>query len=536
VTGSSRRPVLALGMSLSVALAVLASGSASAFASPPALVGSFPSAAGPTGMAVEQSTGNVLVAESGGLEAVDVFGPRGGRPAGAAPAMLTGENTPAKSFAFAGSPAFNDEWVGVAVDNSRSAAAGSIYVVDPGHQVVDRFKLSGGEYKFESQLTGFMRPEGVATDASGDVYVSDPGADMVREYSPGGETEIASFAALGLERNVVVDSRGDVFLWGNPEDVFENARPAELKRSSDTATSIESVAEVPEVVGARNDAIDRATDRGYVAIDGLVVEGLVTPIPMRTGIEFGAGILSEEIESLAVNESTGAIYVADDGEHEQRVYVFQGPPSHFPLTVFIAGEGEVTSTPAGLACSTAECTHEFEGDEVTLTVAKAGAGYEFAGWIGCKPISAMTCEVERFASTDVTALFVKIGKEGQAGEPGAKGAAGVQGPPGPTGAQGPAGPAGKVELVTCVKVKGKQRCTTELVSGTVKFTAVGPSAQATLSRSGKVYAAGTARKTRAGISLRLLALRKLRPGRYTLTLVSGRASHKIVSRQTLTLG
>jgi len=200
---------------------------ASAFASPPTFVGSFSFLARPTGMAVEEATGNLLVPESGeDLDVVEVFGAKGGSPAGGAPAAFSGIDTPAGSFAF------NFQWVGVAVDNSTSSAAGSIYVVDRGHAVVDRFKLSGGEYKYESQLTGepthFVEPAGVATDGDGDVYVSDPGtgAEVVREFSPAG-AEIAKFPAKGLERNAAVDAKGDIFVYGNPLDTFSGAaRPA----------------------------------------------------------------------------------------------------------------------------------------------------------------------------------------------------------------------------------------------------------------------------------------------------------------------
>jgi hypothetical protein len=284
---------------------------------------------------------------------------------------------------------------------------------------------------------------------------------------------------------------------------------------------------------------DRATNVGYVAIHGLVMEGLTSPVPVRTGVEFGAGTFSEAIESIAVNEKTGAIYVGDAGKKE--VFIFQGARARFPLTVFITGQGEVTSTPAGLACSATECTYEFEG-EVTLTAAKAGADYEFAGWIGCKPVSATTCGVDRTATTEVTAVFLKAGTQGPtgtgaAGEKGATGATGAQGPAGPAGVQGPAGPAGKVELVTCrtVKGKGKQHCTTKLVSGTVKFTATGSAAQATLSRRGVVFARGSARTTRGRMSLRLVPLRLLRPGKYTLTLISGAGKHKRISSESFML-
>ena len=119
---------------------------------------------------------------------------------------------------------------------------------------------------------------------------------------------------------------------------------------------------------------------------------------------------------------------------------------------------------------------------------------------------------------------------------GTTGAQGEKGPAGPTGAQGPAGPAGKIELVTCKTVKGKQHCTVKLVSGTVSFTTSGAAAQATLSRHGFVYANGTARTARGHLSLRLTPLRKLRPGKYTLTLVSGAGRHERITSESFTLG
>jgi len=521
---------------LCAALAVLASASTSALASPATYLRSFGPFESPTGIAIEESSGNVFVPESGeDFDAVKVFGERGGSPDGGAPVDFSGAQTPAGSFDF------ERRWVGVAVDNSTGTAAGSVYVVDRGHGVVDRFKLGGGEFKYQSQLTGFTDPEGVATDADGDVYVSEAGAGTLREFSPGGMTEIASFAVAGSERSVVVDSRGDIFLYGNPEGALSGPRRAEIWRDSDTATSVEEVTEVPEVEGAFADGIDRATDIGYVAIEGRVVEGFAMPTPVRTGGEFGSGTFSHEIENIAVNEKTGEIYVSDRGN--KQVFIYQGAPARFPLTVFISGEGEVTSTPAGLACSTSECTHEFEG-EVTLTAAKAGAGYEFAGWIGCKPTSATTCTVQRDKTTEVTAVFLKVGTQGPAGKEGAtgpEGKAGATGPtgqkgaPGPTGAQGPAGPAGKVELVTCKKVAKKQKCTAKLISGTVSFTTSGAPAHATVSRHGMVYAAGTARTATGRMSLRLLPVRLLQPGKYTLTLVDGFGIHKRISNESFTL-
>jgi hypothetical protein len=215
----------------------------------------------------------------------------------------------------------------------------------------------------------------------------------------------------------------------------------------------------------------------------------------------------------------------------------------FPLTVFITGVGEVTSAPAGIACSTEECTHAFEG-EVTLTEHESVPGYRFAGWIGCRKSSATECTVNVAAATEITAVFLKASKEGAAGKagasggegkPGATGAPGEKGAVGAAGPAGPRGPAGKVELVTCKKVKGKQHCTTKLVSGTVKFTTAGLAGQATLSHHGVVYAAGTARLARGRMSLRLAPLRSLRPGKYTLTLISGTGRHERIRTALVTL-
>jgi hypothetical protein len=136
------------------------------------------------------------------------------------------------------------------------------------------------------------------------------------------------------------------------------------------------------------------------------------------------------------------------------------------------------------------------------------------------------------------------GSNGSSGSNGSNGAAGGQGPVGPAGTQGPAGAAGQVEVVTCnmVQQKGKKRskksvqqCTTKLVSGTVKFTATGMSASAMLSRHGVVYAAGIARVGRRHTSLRLTPVRKLRAGRYTLTLTIGSGRHERIRREAFML-
>jgi hypothetical protein len=91
--------------------------------------------------------------------------------------VLTGFATPAESFAFPnvpGNPA------AIAVDNSKNASdpsAGDVYVLDAGHEVIDKFDSTG---KYLGQIAG--PPEhppflGVGVDANGNVRVDVKGED-----------------------------------------------------------------------------------------------------------------------------------------------------------------------------------------------------------------------------------------------------------------------------------------------------------------------------------------------------------------------
>ncbi|HTZ87158.1 MAG TPA: hypothetical protein VMB05_10875, partial [Solirubrobacteraceae bacterium] len=131
------------------------------------------------------------------------------------------------------------------------------------------------------------------------------------------------------------------------------------------------------------------------------------------------------------------------------------------------------------------------------------------------------------------------GADGATGPSGSAGPAGPIGPAGPAGPQGPAGADGKVQLVKCTTVKQGskkvQKCTTKLVSSPLTLKAASASAHARLSRYGVLYAAGTARTHRGRLSLSLNSRRRLRPGRYTLTLITGHGRHAQVHSQSFLL-
>ncbi len=132
----------------------------------------------PNGIAVDEATGDVYVADLGALGAGTVYKfDANGEPAAFSALhsnALTGAGTPAGSFSFPnvyGTPA------AIAVDNSTSPSdpsRGDLYVMDAGHGVIDKFS-PGGEYL--SQIAGFEPATGsaehellgLAVDAQGTV-------------------------------------------------------------------------------------------------------------------------------------------------------------------------------------------------------------------------------------------------------------------------------------------------------------------------------------------------------------------------------
>ena len=119
---------------------------------------------------------------------------------------------------------------------------------------------------------------------------------------------------------------------------------------------------------------------------------------------------------------------------------FDLEPTGSRLTVWVAGQGTVTSNPTGLTCSGEECHGTFEGS-VELT-AHPTSGYTFVGWLGCKHTGPTTCTVDVTAETEVAAVFLHEGATGPTGPTGPSGPTGPTGPSGPSGPSGPTGPSG----------------------------------------------------------------------------------------------
>ncbi len=165
-------PALILCALMGAVFAVMAAGASPAMAESHPFLFSFGSFTNPNGIAVEESTGDVYVADIA-TDTVSRFD-ADGNPV-EFPALhsntLSGSATPAGSFDFPEDP---DTPAAVAVDNSTEPSdpsRGDLYVMDAGHNAIDKFSPDG---TYLSQITGPFEEGaiGLALAADGDLRVA----------------------------------------------------------------------------------------------------------------------------------------------------------------------------------------------------------------------------------------------------------------------------------------------------------------------------------------------------------------------------
>jgi DNA-binding beta-propeller fold protein YncE len=234
----SRRVLLLLGVLLAVSLVV--AGRADAFAgySTPTFFGGEGSGNGqfkePAGVAVDDASKEVYVYDSGNLrvERLSLAGKFEGQFNGSA--SPTGQFTAPVSIS---EHAAHGTLFNLAVDNDpASPSVGDVYVVDPGHNVIDKFSATGA---YLSQLTGFKAPIfGVAVDTSGDVWVAEEGSEeggnhgLVQEFDNGLlNTHLTSELSAEALRSpgIAVDGEQNLYLLrGEPNVIKVNKQGATL--------------------------------------------------------------------------------------------------------------------------------------------------------------------------------------------------------------------------------------------------------------------------------------------------------------------
>jgi hypothetical protein len=369
---------------------------ATAEAQPPAF-GTEGSAAGqfiePRGVAVEQETGDVYVADRNNKR-VEKFGPDGefllawgwGVADGTTSALQTCTTTCFAGLEGAGAGEFSNA-EGVAVDDGLlSPSRGDVYVIDAANNRVQKFGpegefvlMFGGEVNAttkgdvciagESCQAGtagtgageFERLNGrsIAVDATGIVFVGDE--NRVQRFGEGGaaEGEVA-LPGVGFIENLAVDSAKDMYVKGRevPGVRKYDGTGSELGVPRDEAGTGAALA---VAVGPADELyVNDLRERHHILTFDAAGE--------QTASFDAGGVVEDGERGIAYSQHVGALYVLN----EARVRIVSPPPPG-PLIL----EGSVIATEVAPTTATLEATVNPEGAEPTTYHFEYGttAGY-----------------------------------------------------------------------------------------------------------------------------------------------------------------
>jgi IPT/TIG domain/Divergent InlB B-repeat domain len=319
----------------------------------------------PQGIAVDQSSGDLLVLDRG-AGTLSRWNPDG------TPAEFSALAGNEITGFFFGSAAESQ----VAVDSSGGATDGNIYVAQGSGEVkiFDEDGNSLGQLT-ESSEGPFAFPCGVAVDPSGNVYVGDF-SGAIHKYEPAANPpvngdNVANFPFLFNCTLAAGAGATDGFIF--PAHFFG------------------SVAKLDATTGAEEDEIDPFGSTTTLSVDPatgriLIARGEAIAEFNASGAsgakEVSSTPLASTARGVAIDESTGNLYVTREGSANVEVF---GPLVEFPLTIKKGsggGEGTVQSAPGGISCdpTCAEETADFPEGEVVELEAAPESNSEFSGW------------------------------------------------------------------------------------------------------------------------------------------------------------
>ena len=319
-------------------ITVMAVGASSALAGEahPFLL-SFGSLSNPNGIAVDEASGDVYVAAIG-TDTVYKFDAAGNPVDFSALGgnALTGLSTPAGSFAF---PSASGTPAALAVDNSTNPAdpsRGDLYVMDAGHEVVDKFAPSGA---YLGQITGptpglfSENIQGVGVDSNGNVLVGVGSKTVAYEFDNSVENFYLSAVGQGFTET--------------PEAGFALSPTREAYELVAGCHCVDKFAATGEWRGQVDDgsagvalAVDPATGHVYIDEQSSVAEwdtGEIAQYLKRSPnqavsqgtlvSEFSeAGLAGSSGEGgIALNGGTGGIYVSNPADGKVYVFGTAGP-------------------------------------------------------------------------------------------------------------------------------------------------------------------------------------------------------------------
>jgi hypothetical protein len=382
----------------------------------------------PNGIAIDESTGDVYVADIG-TDTVYRFDANGNPVDFSALTSngLTGAGTPAGSFSFP--LTVEDTPAAIAIDNSTNSSdpsRGDLYVMDAGHGVIDKFGQSG---EYLSQIAGFKPANptgseeeellGIAVDAQGTVRVDVTSVTTQVTFSPLGGVAVEEFDDSAANHVIAkqFNSSPDDHLSGIPkgqhtdgfavgptgDDYMIFGQGGGGSPCSCTAKLGPQLAELGLIDGYESGdvaiAADPASGHLYADDQSTVAEwdnGAINGskvVPSHGFENYGAGTLvarfgegqlssSSGQGGIAVDGLTGEIYVSDPADGKVHVFASDAPAVGAGAPTSITKESATlngTVNPRGEALSSCQIEYGL-ADEFGQV---AGEHYEHS--VVCEP-------------------------------------------------------------------------------------------------------------------------------------------------------
>jgi hypothetical protein len=294
-----------------------------------------------TGVAVDESSGNLFIADGQPSESIKIYGPKGEAPVGG---VVT---TEIKGFDF------GYQQVTLAIDDSlTSPSRGALYVANVEAQRIDKYIRNGAnEYVYNCQINGrgsgctaaggtadpFIangpppgpgqpvngKPFQLTVDSKGNLFVTDENTTAIYEFGPEGE-DLATIPVelegeARIPKSIAVNSTGDLFVTlssgSNGEGIYRYA--ANATGQIEPGTEPTKFLTGGQFNSTATIAIDPSTDDLYLDLQSHVA--VYGPSGVFKG-EIGKEILGGVISGIAVNSQSGYVYVSNRSLNQVAIF------------------------------------------------------------------------------------------------------------------------------------------------------------------------------------------------------------------------